>query len=394
MVLAWGVHVAVCVSLLVVKLEANDFLEDLEKESQSVLHKATQALDSNPGSFNFYLYPPRFKEEGILSIWYDRFYKLLEQHPWRTTDPEEASVFFLGIDVACGFLWPVYAGGENNYVVGDRSICWKSRDERLQEYVSSGLATHWNATGKRHIVFDLLGWQLPKPITHSSNMVSLAAPSLPYTIYRKGVDLSWPTLPVTIEDQVNMQSEQCTPRKRLAVFKGTKTHPLRTSLEELHNGDDIVVELQNFKRETAAASPSSDPTKAHFAQLMRESDFALIPRGDNLFSVRLTESLSFGAIPVILANNWVLPFESLIDWSEMSVVVNEADYLKVPSILQDIGSAKRCEMRRRGKEMFDKYLRDLEGNVRGMMEILAARHTGASRHRTGETLITTPRRRF
>lgn len=374
MLFSWVIHmVVVHMLLLPAKLEASNFSEDLEAGSKNLMRKASAVVEGKPERFRFFLYPPHFEEEGVLSIWYDRLYKLLEKHPWRTTDPELASHFFLGTDVGCGFLWPVYAGIQNNYVVGDRSICWKTREERLQSYVGRGLATHWNVTGKRHIVFDLLGWQLPKPITHSTDMVSLAAPSLPYSIYRKDVDIAWPTLPVTIEDQP-IQGDICSSRPRLAVFKGTKTSLTRRRLEELHNGDDIVVELQDFKHETDSQWKSDHPRKAHFAQLMRESEFALVPRGDNLFSVRLTESFSFGAIPVILADDWVLPFESLIDWSKISVVIPEKDYLLVPGLLREIGPEKRCEMRRRGKEVFDEYLGDLEGNVRGMFEILAARH--------------------
>ena len=74
----------------------------------------------------FFLYPPHFERDGFLSIWYSslsapsllrlllvgdvvggqgnrgcesgQLYEELQTHPWRTTSPEQASVFFLGID--------------------------------------------------------------------------------------------------------------------------------------------------------------------------------------------------------------------------------------------------------------------------------------------------------
>ena len=34
--------------------------------------------------------------------------------------------------------------------------------------------------------------------------------------------------------------------------------------------------------------------------------FALVPRGDNLFSIRLVEALAFGAVPVILSDDYIM----------------------------------------------------------------------------------------
>eukprot|EP00913_Durusdinium_trenchii_P009799 g9202.t2 len=53
---------------------------------------------------------PTALRDGILSLWYRELYSNLEQHPSRTNDPDLASVFFLGIDVSCAYLYPVMLG--------------------------------------------------------------------------------------------------------------------------------------------------------------------------------------------------------------------------------------------------------------------------------------------
>lgn len=322
----------------------------------------------------FFLYPSRFQEDKFLSIWYDSFWKILEAHPWRVQDPAKATAFFLGIDVACAFLWPVYGGTEENFVIGNLHSCWGSRERRLRAYIREH-AVYFNDTSKRHIIFDLLGWQQKMDLIHNKDKgdrVSLVAPSLSRYMYRVGVDISWPTLPVTV-DEDHDPMEFCTPRKRLAVFQGTETHPTRRNLQTLHNGEDIVVNLRSYKHVTDAKWNNSNPIKASYAQLMRESEFALVPRGDNLFSVRLVEGLSFGTIPVILADNWVLPFPDLLDWRQFAIIIAEHDWKQVPSILREVDTEKRCAMRKLGLEAFHKYLGTLEANVKGLFETLAKR---------------------
>jgi len=53
--------------------------------------------------------------------------------------------------------------------------------------------------------------------------------------------------------------------------------------------------------------------------------FGVVPRGDSLFTHRLMEVVSAGAIPVIVSDGWILPFDELVDWERVGVVVREDD---------------------------------------------------------------------
>ena len=102
---------------------------------------------------------------------------------------------------------------------------------------------------------------------------------------------------------------------------------MRVELARLYGGDpDVVVELTGPGGNDleAGAGAGARAGTGRYQELMSRTTFALCPRGDALFSYRFSEALSFGAVPVVLADGWVLPFGDLIDWSGAVVVVPEA----------------------------------------------------------------------
>jgi hypothetical protein len=61
---------------------------------------------------------------------------------------------------------------------------------------------------------------------------------------------------------------------------------------------------------------------SEYIKSIQSSIFALCPEGFLPWSPRLYESIQIGAIPVILADNIVLPFERFIDWRSLSAKIN------------------------------------------------------------------------
>lgn len=343
----------------------------------------TTAIAASP--VRFFLYPPHFERDGFLSIWYSQLYEELQTHPWRTTSPEQASVFFLGIDVSCAYLWPVYSApvpGAANYVtqarwgtLGDARACRESRQARLEAYVRNGWATYWGTAEKQHIVFDQLCYHPLSELVHAHHSVTLAGvgqlKGRPYG-YRSGIDISWPEMPVTVE-QPPLRDCSCSPRKRLVSFQGAQTRPVRRKLRALHDGDEIVVNVVDVSKSalntTDARWDISHPIKSEYAALMRESEFALAPAGHSPCSLRLYEIMSFCAIPVILADDKLLPFSEILNWSEMAVILPESAVATVPDVLRALGPKQRCRMRRQAAQAFHSYFANVSANVRGLLEV-------------------------
>lgn len=113
-----------------------------------------------------------------------------------------------------------------------------------------------------------------------------------------------------------------------------------------------------------------------YESLLAQSKFSAAVRGDNLFSFRFTELLSAGAIPVIYADGWVLPFSrDLIGWEEYMVVIEEKKANETLRVLESISSEQRCRMRKRGLEVYNQYMRTRAGTLQGILDGLEARRT-------------------
>lgn len=81
---------------------------------------------------------------------------------------------------------------------------------------------------------------------------------------------------------------------------------------------------------------------------MERSVFCVAPLGYATWSIRTFEALAAGCIPVVVADNTLLPFEAFIDWSKIVVRVREADYSRLEQILEAIPRQRVAEMQAHG----------------------------------------------
>jgi hypothetical protein len=177
-----------------------------------------------------------------------------------------------------------------------------------------------------------------------------------------------------IDDIATCQAEETRPY--LLTFMGNYRHKTRQKMKDLANDKDVLILVRGGLEKHLNGT---------FEDMLALSKFAAAPRGDNKFSYRLTEVLSGGAIPVIYSDGWVLPFrKELVDWTECALHIPEADVNQTLDILAQIDDKKRCQMRQKCYEIYDKYMRTHDGTIAGIiesLEMVAQNTTGHNRTR-------------
>ncbi len=106
-----------------------------------------------------------------------------------------------------------------------------------------------------------------------------------------------------------------------------------------------------------------------YIDLLTRSHFGGAPRGHAKYTYRFTEILSAGAIPVVIADDWVLPFRpELVDWRECAVFVPEKDTLHTVEVLERIGEEGRCRRHKACWRIYERWLEKAEKEVEGLIE--------------------------
>lgn len=116
-------------------------------------------------------------------------------------------------------------------------------------------------------------------------------------------------------------------------------YSVRGELNRIFN----IVNKQNFGWEPRPGLPKginfscSGRQKGRFSSEERrrmyddilDTDYAIVPRGDERWSFRFLEAIGAGAVPVIVADGLTLPLAHLIDWENIVVRIPEAAVLQM-----------------------------------------------------------------
>jgi hypothetical protein len=152
--------------------------------------------------------------------------------------------------------------------------------------------------------------------------------------------ISMPALPIVAG------RPETRPRPILASFRGIRSHACRGELARLHNGRDIVCQFVDRSNHVGKLDATAGQVDHDYAALLANSVFAFVPRGDALFSYRLLEVMSFGCIPIVLSDGWILPFERSIDWPAIALCPRESEIAGIPSQLAALSAERIANMQR------------------------------------------------
>jgi hypothetical protein len=294
----------------------------------------------------YYLYPLQKINVGIkwdydkffFQRWYKEAYTSLLNNVDRTDDPNEAEFYIVSFTLIC--------------------LSFVGFNKQELEYKLSQLP-YWN-NGVKHIVFDFT--DLPNTF-YSNKNVSIFKSAFSVEHYNPKKDVSIPQFPRYrfSEDIINKYSLE---KNKLVSFKGhpRKGHnPIRDKLFEMNDNNELMIkEFSNnpndfeFKiGKTMEILPSND--EYSYLNLLFKSRFSLLPRGNGrALSYRHIEAMNVGSIPVIISDNYALPFSELIDWNSCSIRVKENELDELLEIVKS-NLDREDELRKNVKDVYDKY---------------------------------------
>lgn len=145
------------------------------------------------------------------------------------------------------------------------------------------------------------------------------------------------------------------PRKYFLAFQGRKTSKLRHVLHDSFNGptskyrhwknisvDTIMDRMWNYKQQTG---------DSRFNDKMN-TVYALLPKGDDRWSLRFSEAIGAGAIPVVMADGVTLPYENIIDWSKACIKLPNAYAEDADKVMKALPNDEATIMKMR-KEVYE-----------------------------------------
>ncbi|KAM7277305.1 hypothetical protein ACFE04_019171 [Oxalis oulophora] len=117
-----------------------------------------------------------------------------------------------------------------------------------------------------------------------------------------------------------------TSRAFLAFFAGGLHGPIRPILlNHWKNRNNTEIKVYEYL-----------PKKIDYFSFMLESKFCLCPSGYEVASPRIVEAIYAECVPVILSENYVLPFSDVLRWEAFSVTVKVEEIPRLKEILSSI----------------------------------------------------------
>lgn len=266
-----------------------------------------------------------------------------------------------GEDTAMETNWPRYGDPASAYIRGgphDLSkggpfqaylarIIAEARRNRAQPYLYVNMHPFFRAP--------LLFRHLDNVIVADVSLAMLERDANPSTI-------SMPALPI-------VASRSAAPGLRpvIASFQGVGSHPVRDLMKQIANGTTIVVNFVTRDRYAGKVDAADAATDHEFGRLLARSNFAFVPRGDALFSYRLAEVMSFGCIPIILSDGWVLPFDRILAWQDLALRVHADAIAHLPQVLAGFTPDQIVSRQRRVLAAYEQHFATLDAAMSGLM---------------------------
>ncbi|KAF8412967.1 hypothetical protein HHK36_000939 [Tetracentron sinense] len=277
------------------------------------------------------------------------FMKLLEgNRQFVTRDPKRAHLFYLPYS-ARQMEIALYVPDSHN--MRPLSIL-------LRDYVNKIAAKYsfWNRTqGSDHFLVACHDWGPYTVNEHkelSRNTIkALCNADLSEGIFvaRRDVSLPETTIRNPKRPLRDLGGKRVSQRSILAFFAGNMHGRVRPTLLQYWGNKDEDMRIYG-------PLPKRISRKMSYVQHMKSSRFCICPMGYEVNSPRIVEAIYYECVPVIIADNFVPPFNEVLDWSAFSVIVAEKDIPSLKEILLAIPMKRYLSMQTNVKMLQKHFL--------------------------------------
>ncbi|XP_009783538.1 putative glycosyltransferase At5g25310 [Nicotiana tabacum] len=275
------------------------------------------------------------------------FMKLMEEsRHFVTRDPEKAHLFYL----------PYSARQLQRVLYVPNSHNLKPLSVFLRDYVNMLAAKYpfWNRTrGSNHFLVACHDWGpyiLKDHDELSRNTIkALCNADISEGIFVAGKDVSLPETTIRNPRRPlrNLGGKRVSQRPILAFFAGNMHGPVRPKLLKYWRDKDESIKIYG-------PLPHRVSKVMSYSEHMKSSKFCLCPMGYEVSSPRIVEAIYYECVPVIIADNFALPFNEVLNWSAFSVVVAEKDIPRLKEILLSI-PLRRYQAMQNNVKMLQKH---------------------------------------
>ncbi|KAL5815153.1 hypothetical protein ACOSQ4_025794 [Xanthoceras sorbifolium] len=206
----------------------------------------------------------------------------------------------------------------------------------LRDYVNMIAAKYpfWNRThGSDHFLVACHDWGPYTTVAHEelkkNALKALCNADISEGVFVAGKDVSLPETSIRTPKKPLRYiggGIKVSQRPILAFFAGNMHGRVRPIL--LKYWGDKDEDMKIYSR-----LPNRISRRMSYVQHMKSSKYCICPMGYEVNSPRIVESIYYECVPVIIADNFVLPLSEILDWTAFSVVVPEKDIPKLKEIL-------------------------------------------------------------
>ncbi|KAG6387050.1 hypothetical protein SASPL_152232 [Salvia splendens] len=274
-----------------------------------------------------------YSTEGI-------FVGLIESNTsqFKTHDPNQAHLYFLPFSVVM-ILQHLFDPAERDKAVLGRVI---------GDYIATVSAKYpyWNRSlGADHFMLSCHDWG-PRATWYMHHLYFTSIRALcnanTSEFFNPRKDVSFPEINLPLGDISGLTTPGSPNRTVLAFFAGRLHGKIRKSIfQHWKAKDKDIIVWEEVPKES----------KFSYKEMMGRSKYCICPSGFEVASPRIVEAIYAECVPVLVSENYVLPFSDVLDWDKFSIRVTVAELPELKRILAAVGDDGYVVMRRRVREV-------------------------------------------